>query len=529
MTEPGGRPRSWRHAVFGIRTRLVGWYLGLFAVLLVVGLVAIRQLMLVDLGEDVDRALAQETEELRLFAATVDPESDRPFGADTATLYAEFLARNVPVEGEAMFAVVDGEVVTSSPQPMYTGLVSPALVATWAASTTPRYGETDTAAGEVRWLSVPVETPDGSSHFVVADLIGTDRTELDDMVRVMALASLGVLLVASVIGWFSTSQALAPIRQVTSTARGISETDLSERIPVEGTDEVAELSATFNAMLDRLEAGFATQRRFLDDISHDLRTPITIVRGHLELLPDDPTERAEVVAACLEELDAMTRLVADLLTLAKAERPDFLHVEPVDIAALTDGLEQRGRALAPDRRWRVEHLAPVEVQADPDRLGQAMMNLIGNAVAHTAAGDEIGIGSSVTATTLRLWVRDTGPGIAPEDQAGIFERFGRGDRSDRRREGTGLGLAIVGAIAEAHGGHVVLDSAVGAGSTFSILLPLPPDTDVDPAGEDWGDGTESDATTPLATPSHPTPTPHPADPHAGEPPTRTDDPEVATR
>jgi signal transduction histidine kinase len=223
-------------------------------------------------------------------------------------------------------------------------------------------------------------------------------------------------------------------------------------------------------MLDRLEQAFNAQRAFINDASHELRTPITIVRGHLELLGDDPQERRETIALVTDELDRMTRFVEDLLLLAKAAREDFLRREPVDLAQLSAELGAKARALAP-RRWSVDEHAGGELLADRQRLTQAIMGLAQNAVQHTTEGDAIALGTARDGHEVRLWVRDTGPGVAPQDRERIFERFARASNAARRSDGAGLGLAIVRAIAEAHGGRVELDSTPGEGATFTVVVP----------------------------------------------------------
>jgi len=263
---------------------------------------------------------------------------------------------------------------------------------------------------------------------------------------------------------------LRPIRQVTETARAITDSDLSERIGVEGDDEIAELARTFNAMLDRLETAFATQQAFVDDAGHELRTPITIVRGHLELLGEDPDERREAVALVTDELDRMSRIVDDLLLLAKLEHPEYLRPKPVELEPFTAELLAKAQALD-HRRWRLAGAATGTVVADEQRLTQAVMNLARNAVEHTDADATITLGSAAVNGEVRFWVADTGPGIPPDEQVAIFERFARGGDRRRRSDGAGLGLAIVRAIADAHGGRVELDSQLGAGACFTVAIP----------------------------------------------------------
>jgi signal transduction histidine kinase len=235
---------------------------------------------------------------------------------------------------------------------------------------------------------------------------------------------------------------------------------------VRGNDEIAVLGRTFNEMLDRLDYAFTSQRAFMADVSHELRTPITIIRGHLETLGDDPEERHAAVTIVTDELDRMSRLVDDLLVLARASRPDFLRVEPLDLDLLTHDLFAKARQLG-DRDWGLDAVGLGLLHGDRQRLTQAVMNLADNAVRHTSLGERISIGSAVDSREARIWVRDTGPGISLADQRRIFERFTAGPR----RGGAGLGLAIVRAVAEAHGGRVELDSAPGVGATFAIVIP----------------------------------------------------------
>jgi signal transduction histidine kinase len=222
-------------------------------------------------------------------------------------------------------------------------------------------------------------------------------------------------------------------------------------------------------MLDRLETAFAEQKDFLTDVSHELRTPITVIRGHLETLGDSPAEREEAIAVIQDELDRMNRYVDDLLLLAKAPRPDFLRLGPIDLDLFTHELFNKAASLG-DREWHLDGTGVGIVVADQQRLTQAVMNLATNAVTHTKEGDPVWIGSSLVGDRARLWVRDEGPGIDEADAERIFERYGRaGD--DLNPDGAGLGLSIVRAIAEAHGGQVDLDSQPGLGATFTVVLP----------------------------------------------------------
>jgi signal transduction histidine kinase len=320
---------------------------------------------------------------------------------------------------------------------------------------------------------VPVEVGNRRrGEFIVAANLGAERREVQEAVQVAAGVSLAVLLIASALAWVIAGRVLAPLRTLRTTAQAITETDLTQRLDVHGDDEIAELGRTFNAMLDRLEGAFASQRALVSDAGHELRTPITIVRGHLELLGDDPAEREETIALVTDELDRMARFVDDLLLLAKAEQADFLRPGPLDLDVLTDELYAKAKALA-DRDWRLAGSGTGRLVADRQRLTQAIIQLAQNAVQHTEPGDRIALGTAIQNGTARLWVADNGPGVPEHEQAAIFDRFHRaGDR--RRSDGAGLGLSIVRAIAEAHGGHVELDSRHGHGATFTLIVPTEP-------------------------------------------------------
>jgi signal transduction histidine kinase len=225
-------------------------------------------------------------------------------------------------------------------------------------------------------------------------------------------------------------------------------------------------------MMDRLEATFTTQRNFINDAGHELRTPITIIRGHLELMDNDnPEEVEETATLVIDELDRMSRFVEDLILLAKAERPDFLHLETVDVSSLSLELFLKAQALA-ERNWCLDKTAQGKIVVDRQRLTQAVMNLAQNATQHTKTTDTIAIGSSIIQGKVKFWVRDTGEGITYTDQERIFDRFARAANSRRRSEGAGLGLSIVKAIAEAHNGEVTLHSQPGKGANFCIILPV---------------------------------------------------------
>ena len=470
----GRLARAIRRGLRSARTRIAVSYVILLVFATAVSVLLIRQLLLVRLDDRVQEELVQETEEFSQLVNGVDPETGKPFGSDLEALFDVYLRRNVPSEGEQLLAIVDDRVYASDATErgsVYRLESNPELLRRWTMLTRPESGEVETPAGPARYIAIPVrDAGEVRGRFVVGNLIAGEREEVDEAVRIAALVGAGVTLLGSALAFFVAGRVLRPLKALTETARTITETDLTRRIRVEGSDELAELGQTFNAMLDRLDAAFASQRSLVRDAGHELRTPITIVRGHLELLGDDPVERRETIELVTDELDRMSRFVDDLLLLARAERPDFLQLETVELESLTNELVAKAGALAP-RDWRLDAASHGMVVVDRQRLTQAIMNLAHNAVQQTSDGDVIAVGAELSGPEARLWVRDSGPGVPAEDQRRIFERFERGGNGNRYA-GTGLGLAIVRAIAEAHRGRVRLDSRPGEGARFTLVIPV---------------------------------------------------------
>jgi two-component system, OmpR family, sensor kinase len=289
-----------------------------------------------------------------------------------------------------------------------------------------------------------------------------------------ALALIGALLAAFLIG----TRVSRPLRRMAGVAARVDAGDLHPRIHDPGGQayEVRVLSDSFNRMLDRLTDAFARQRAFVADASHELRTPLTVIRGQLEVLAaqqDPSTEEIRRVEALVQaEIARISRLVDDLLLLAKSEQTQFLRIEPIDLRRFVGELWD-GMIMLADRRFELGALPDGILQADPDRLAQALRNLVGNAIEHTAKGDGL-VRMRVEQLPrgrLRFLVEDDGPGIPSDQREWVFDRFHRTDTArDRASGGTGLGLAIVRAIALAHGGSVSAASSPEGGARIELVI-----------------------------------------------------------
>jgi len=458
-----------------LRTPILAWFIGFLALATISSVVVTYRVLLVRLDQRIDAELVQEAAELGRLTGGNDPRTGRPFGPEVRRIFEVYLQRNVPSRNEALITFVGREpFLRSRPVVPYRLDRDRALVERWTSIRQPDRGHVNTPAGRVEYVAIPLRQQSQTlGVFVAAIFVEGAKAEANAAVRTAGAVGLGLLLLGSLLAWRIADRVARPVTALTRTARSISGTDLSGRIPVDGRDEVAQLAGTFNDMLDRLEHAFASQRRFVDDASHELKTPLTIVRGHIELLDhSDPDDREATLALVVDELDFMGRIVQDLLLLAKHGRPDFLHVEPVEVGALSDELYAKAKALAPGVAALEERGTGVIV-ADRQRLTQAAVQLTENAVRHGAEGGAIALGSRVADGEARFWVRNDGPGIPVEDQQEIFERFRRGSNG-RRSDGAGLGLAIVKAIAEAHRGRVELESRPGTGVTFTLVLPVGP-------------------------------------------------------
>lgn len=462
-----------------VRTRVLSAMLVLSALGLLLAGATAYALQRSDLNGDMDNSLTRSYQEFEALLVTgIDPDTLEPF-VEADRLVFLVMERTLTQPNEGMMAVRDGQVIFYANEEVEVRLEDDPELVEYVSSVAPPDEVTiqsvNTAFTEYRVMVVPVQLAQDEqpTYYVLGFDAEAEHSQLNRTFGTYALISFATLALIGVVGYLLVGKLLAPIRRLRTTAQRITETDLSQRIEVTGNDDLSDLTRTVNEMLDRLEASFTSQRRLLDDVGHELRTPITIVQGHLELQDsEDPGDVRAVRDIALDELDRMRLLVDDLVTLAGIAGPDFVRPEPVNLGRLTDDVMDKARTLG-SRRWIVDARAEAIGMVDPRRITQAWLQLAANSVKYTEEGTTIALGSRKDDDGIRLWVRDEGSGIAREDQKRIFERFERGP-SSKRTEGAGLGLTIVSAITEAHGGQVELMSAPSQGATFTMAIPLLP-------------------------------------------------------
>lgn len=321
----------------------------------------------------------------------------------------------------------------------------------------------------------------------VLGVIGLSLDDVDSAVRrlvvVLAIAVVSVAGVLALVTWWVIRLGVRPVRQMTATAGAIAAGDLSQRVPEsEPGTEAGELGVALNAMLGRIEEAFdqraaseARLRQFVGDASHELRTPVTTIRGYAELYRagalDEPAELDEAMRRTEQEAIRMGSLVDDLLRLARLDQGRPLARTDVDLVAVAADSVRDARARAPQCDIRLHANGAVVVSGDDDALRQVVGNVIGNALVH-APGAAVDVHVRGDGSDAVVEVVDTGPGMAPTDAERAFERFYRADGSRARHSGgSGLGLAIVEAIVRAHGGTAVLHSELGHGTTVRITIP----------------------------------------------------------
>jgi heavy metal sensor kinase len=333
----------------------------------------------------------------------------------------------------------------------------------------------------VRVLTMPVIEADRIRPLQVgASLENTYKTRRR-FLFIMAVIFPFALLLAGGGGWLLAHRALTPVARMTETARRIGAEHLADRLEETDTgDELDQLAKTLNAMLSRLDDAFHQIRQFSADASHELQTPLTILKGELEValrMPRSPEAYQEVLQSALEEIDRIAALVDGLMLLARADAGVLrLDLRPVELDQLVQDVYGRTKVLAHAKHLMLclGAVEPVAIEADYERLRRLLLNLVDNAIKYTPAGGQVTLSVQHDTEWAALQVSDTGIGLSQAEQERVFQRFYRtaGARS-QGREGSGLGLCIAHSIAEAHGGTIRIESAPGRGSTFAVRLPLP--------------------------------------------------------
>lgn len=332
-----------------------------------------------------------------------------------------------------------------------------------------------------------VQTSDNDALILqVARSLAEQDKSLGDLVRILITGSGIVTVIAFGIGWILAGAALRPINRITHTAQAIgADRDFERRVQYTGpNDEIGRLATTFNTMLSALQEAYKqtaqalqAQRRFVADASHELRTPLTTIRGNIGLLQRDPPIRDEdriaVLADMVDESERMSRLVNDLLMLARADAGRPLRMETVPVKALIEDACRKANTFGAGQIVRCEPIPDVAVQADPDAVKQVLLILLDNALKFTPPPGTITMSAAEQDGAVAISVADTGAGIAPDVLPHIFERFFRGDTA-RTGSGAGLGLAIARTLVEAQRGTIAVVSTPGEGSVFTVRWPQTP-------------------------------------------------------
>ncbi len=450
-----------------IRWRLTLWNVGVLALTLGVLGAALHYTLRANLMRGADRDLARFADRAQQLATVLPSELPRPLRPPPdRTLYGP---RFFTVTGQPLPSLTAG-----TPWDPQTFALSVQGQSVYSART---------LSGEpVRIYSVPLRR-DGRIIGVaqIARPLTEEYAEVRRVTRTLLTLIPLALLIAGGGGAFLTSRALRPVRQITQAAGQIGAGDLSERLPVTGQDEMAELARTFNGMLGRLEEAFMRltqayeqQQRFTADASHELRTPLTTIKANTSLAllaPHSDTDR-RALEAIDKAADRTIRLVQDLLLLARADAGEMrLSCVPLGVRdLLTEAAET-----APPSGLAVVLETPdpaLTLSGDADALGRLLGNLIANAARHTPPNGQITLRGFAAGGRVLLQVADTGEGITPEHLAHLGERFYRADAARSGAQGgTGLGLAICRSIAEAHGGTLTVESTLGTGTTVTVSLP----------------------------------------------------------
>lgn len=459
-----------------IRFRLASWYALILAVTFAAAGFGVWWAIRSSIHETVDKDLRSRLQAMRAYVQkqAADPESGS---------VAEELSEDASLSGTRVRIVgSDGRLIYQSPDTKQWGTLPQ------DASRLPRAGSVQTIAVNGRPVRVLTAQMQLRPTQAATVQIGEPMDEFYEMLKgftwTALLASPLVLLLASAGGYWMSRRALEPVDQIARTAEEIGAQNLSERLPLRGTsDELDRLSATLNSMFARLEGAFRQITQFTADASHELRTPVAIIRTTAELTRSKPRtteEYAKALDGILTESERTSHLIEDLMLLARADAgADGMVREPINVAECLRDACAEVRVLAEYKGVCLEASEPKEctISGDEQAIRRLFLILLDNAIKYTTSGGKIRVNLTVDAaaskSTALVEVRDTGIGIPADDLPHIFERFYRAakDRS-RTTGGAGLGLSIARWIAERHNGEIRAESTPGAGSVFRVRLPL---------------------------------------------------------
>ncbi|MBA4389918.1 MAG: hypothetical protein C0399_03165 [Syntrophus sp. (in: bacteria)] len=342
------------------------------------------------------------------------------------------------------------------------------------------YETIENANPRLRMLTLPILENKKVTSIVQ---VGSSLADFDETMRkLLIIMIIGIptsISVAIIVGYFMAKKSLKPVEQIRRAAVKISSSNLDERIDIKGRkDELSRLAETFNAMINRLRDAFQRVNQFSIDVSHELKTPLTILKGETEVTLRKERANEEykkLLESNLEEIDRMSRIIDDLLLLSKADSKDMkLNVENISLRDLLADVCMNMKIVAVNKGidLAVNELADVRFVGDELKLRRMLLNIIENGIKYTQEGGIVTVSSSIDNGYAYITVQDNGVGISKDDLKYIFDRFYRADRSRKRESGSGLGLSISKWIAEAHKGTIEVESQLSAGSQFSIKLPL---------------------------------------------------------
>ena len=452
-----------------IRTRLTLWYTSVLAIFIVVLGTIVYAVVAFNLVAELDRTLSDTANQV-VSAARVRPL----FDIQVITIpELDVFGSNVYIE------VIDtsGQLARKSANlQRFSLLLDGVGMRRVQSAHEPVTRDVRTGGAHLRVLTVPLLVNNQLAGYLQ---VGTLRGQVDNALSLLLVVlvggGLGAIVASAVVGRLLATHALRPIDAITRTALAISRADdLDKRIPQVGPlDEVGRLTATFNIMLDRLERLFRGQQRFIADISHELRNPLTTIRGNVDLMRRMNCVDLPSLDAIQVESERMTRMVSDLLLLAQADAGLPIRRERVELDTLMLQVYRQVRPLAEGIELVIGAEDQATILGDPDRIKQLLLNLVDNAIKYTPKGGKVTLGLQCVEGWAQLSVADTGLGIPVQDLSHIFERFYRVDKArSRAAGGTGLGLSIVEWIVQAHDGKIDVQSEMGKGTTFIVWLPL---------------------------------------------------------